>query len=210
MHGQLITKYQLRKLSVDDLDTVFDFSRGIYESSDKYPDFTLSPLNLADDSIKQQQRREFFQSFLMPSEFNNYSIRQCYAMTDASGRILTIVGIRRWSHMPSWSISWLLSRDAGLRFINTFRHNVRLLCELNEQISCNEFYVTYPASREEAYSRIMMEFRKRYYTFVETTIPAGERSPYSFIHKLLGGQLYSHDMTVRRYILRRPDTEYRE
>jgi hypothetical protein len=71
----------------------------------------------------------------------------------------------------------------------------------------NEFYVTYPSTREAAYSKIMLPVRERYFTFVECIVPKNERHPYGFIHELMGGALHPHDMSFRRYILRRDHTE---
>jgi hypothetical protein len=71
----------------------------------------------------------------------------------------------------------------------------------------NEFYVTYPSSRESAYSKIMLPVRERYFTFIECVVPKNERHPYGLIHELMGGVLHTHEMSFRRYILRRANTE---
>ena len=81
------------------------------------------------------------------------------------------------------------------------------LCNIHESAGMNEFYVTYPTEREEAYSRIMLPFREKYYSFIEATIPNRTCSPYNLIHELMGQTLHPHDMNLRRYILRRADTE---
>jgi hypothetical protein len=177
--------------------------KAIYENTDpdKYPDFKVS--NDIDDTEK---RTKFFSAFMLPSEFNNYNIRQSYALVDENGTYIAAVGVKRWAHMPSWSLSWLLSPMMGARFIPIFRIIIEELCKVHEAARMNEFYVSYPASREAAYSKIMLPFREKYYSFVECTISANTRSHYSFIHELMGHALHPHDMNLRRYILRRENT----
>lgn len=186
------------------LPGLIDFAESIYENTDpdKYPDFRVS--NDIDDTGK---RRKFFTAFVLPSEFNNHNIRQAYALVDSDGVYQAAVGVKRFSHLPSWSLSWLLSPRQGVRFIPLFRNIMEHLFKLHEDAGITEFYVSYPSSREAAYSKIMLPFRDRYYSFVECTIPAMTRSPYGFIHELMGFSLHPHDMNLRRYILRRPNTE---
>lgn len=197
-------QYSLVPLTLNELSGLVEFAEGIYENTDpdKYPDFKIS--NDVDDAEK---RKKFFSAFMLPSEFNNYNIRQCYALVDEKGTYIAAVGVKRWAHMPSWSLSWLLSPMMGARFIPIFRAIIEELCKVHEAAGMNEFYVSYPASRESAYSKIMMPFREKYYSFVECTIEANTRSHYSFIHELMGHALHPHDMNLRRYILRRENTE---
>ena len=100
-----------------------------------------------------------------------------------------------------------MSPSIGARFIPIFRILVKELCEFHEAAGMNEFYVTYPSTREAAYSKIMLPVRERYFTFIECVVPKNERHPYGFIHELMGGTLHPHDMSFRRYILRRENTE---
>jgi hypothetical protein len=176
----------------------------IYKGTDpdKYPDFRISA-----DIDSEVKFKKFFSAFLLPSHFVNYNIRQAYALINEDGSYEALVGVRRYSHLPSWSVGWLLSPRTGVRFIPTFRNVMEQLCQLHENAGMNEFYVTYPTSREEAYSKIMLPFRERYYSFVETTIPAKTYSPYGLIDELMGQALHPHDMNMRRYILRRAGTE---
>jgi hypothetical protein len=193
-------EYYLQELSDCDLSMIEDYANDIYQTSaDNYPEFAL---NLSRDLTSQEQRREFFQAFVMPACYNNYNIRQAYCLKQED-KIISIVGVRRWTHWPSWSVSWLLSKNVGLEFVTTFRQLIQQLCQVHESAGMNEFFVSYPTNREAAYSRIMLPFRKRYHTFIETTVKSGERSPYSFIHQLLGERLYQYDMNLRRYILQR-------
>lgn len=198
MPGRLIP------LTMDHLNGLVDFAESIYADTDpdKYPDFRVS--NDIDDEIKRQK---FFKAFLLPSTFNDHNIRQAYALVDENGVYQAAIGVKRFSHTPSWSLSWLLSPRQGMRFIIVFRKIMELLFEIHEQVGITEFYVSYPSSRETAYSKIMLPFREKYYSFVECTIPANTRSPYGFIHELMGFSLHPHDMNLRRYILRRPNTE---
>jgi len=195
---------RLVPLTLDHLEQLVTFALDIYENTDpdKYPDFKIS--NDIDDDIKF---RKFFMTFLRPSSFINFNIRQVYALEDENGQWIAAVGVRRYNVMPSWSVSWLLSPRVGVRFIPTFREIMEQLCVIHENAGLNEFFVTYPASRCEAYSKIMLPFRERYYTFVECMVPAKSRSPYALIHDLMGSTLHPHDMDLRRYILRRPNTE---
>ena len=191
-------------LTVEHLPALLEFATHIYENTepDKYPDFRVSAD--VDDAGKNSK---FFSAFLLPGEFNNSNIRQAYALMDSNGVYQAAVGVKRFSHLPSWSVAWLLSPRQGIYFISTFRQTMKLLFELHENAGMYEFYVSYPSTREAAYSKIMLPFRERYYSFVECTIPANTRSPYGFIHELMGQSLHPHDMNLRRYILRRPNTE---
>lgn len=194
----------LKKLDINDLDLLVDFNLSIYENVDpnKYPDFKI-----ANDISERAQAEKFFRAFLLPSSFNDFNIRQVYAVVDEDGIYQAAVGVRRWDHLPSWSVGWLLSPRKGHQFISIFRQTIELLCKVHEDAGMNEFFVSYPESREPAYSKIMLPFRERYYSFVECTVPAKERSPYGFIHELMGSTLHPHNMNLRRYILRRPNTE---
>jgi hypothetical protein len=195
---------RLIPLSIDNLDDLVKFALDIYENTDpdKYPDFKIS--NDINDKVKFTK---FFMTFMRESHFVNYNIRQVYALADDDGNWIAAVGVRRYGHMPSWSISWLLSPRVGVKFIPTFREIIGELCKIHEEAGQNEFFVTYPTSREEAYSKIMLPFRENYYTFVECTVPAKTRSPYALIFELMGSTLHPHDMNLRRYILRRPNTD---
>ena len=195
---------RLVPLTSEHLGQLVKFALDIYENTDpdKYPDFKIS--NDIDDEIKF---RKFFMTFLRPSSFVNSNIRQVYALEDENGQWIAAIGVKRHNVMPSWSVSWLLSPRVGVRFIPTFREIMDQLCIIHENAGQNEFFVTYPASRCEAYSKIMLPFRERYYTFVECMVPAKSRSPYAFIHELMGSTVHPHDMHLRRYILRRPNTE---
>jgi hypothetical protein len=186
------------------LTGLVNFADGIYKNADpdKYPDFRISA-----DIDDHAKRTKFFSAFLVPSSFNDYNIRQAYAFVNDDGEYQAAVGVRRWGHMPSWSVGWLLSPSLGVRFIPMFRKIMDELCKIHEAAGMNEFYVTYPTSREAAYSKIMLPFRDRYYSFVECTLPAKTVSPYGFIHSLMGSTIHPHDMNLRRYILRRENTE---
>jgi hypothetical protein len=195
-----LESYELRPLMIEDLPTIERYADNIYLNNNKrYPDFAL---NLSKDLTDQQSRCEFFSAFLMPASYHDFNIRQAYCLK-YHDETIAIVGVRRWTHWPSWSVSWLLSKNNGLEFIKYFRILIQHLCSVHEQANMNEFFVTYPSSKESAYSRIMFPFRNKYQTFVETTISAGQRSPYQFIHQLAGERLYQHDINVRRYILKR-------
>ena len=195
--------YTLKPLEFSDLDFTVATALKIYEKSDpdKYPEFKIT-----NDTDRATRFQKFFRMFLIPSEFNNHNIRKAFGLF-RDDECICLVGVRRWGHLPSWSISWLLSPSIGPRFIPIFRILVQELCEFHEAAGMNEFYVTYPSTREAAYSKIMLPVRERYFTFVECVVPKNERHPYGFIHELMGGTLHPHEMSFRRYILRRENTE---
>jgi len=195
--------YTLKPLEFSDLDFTVETALKIYENSDpdKYPDFKIT-----NDVDRATRFQKFFRMFLIPSEFNNHNIRKAFGLF-RDDECICLVGVRRWGHLPSWSISWLLSPSIGARFIPIFRVLMKELCDFHEAAGMNEFYVTYPSNREAAYSKIMLPIRERYFTFIECVVPTNERHPYGFIHELMGGTLHPHDMTFRRYILRRDNTE---
>lgn len=194
----------LIRMTADDLPGLVAFADHIYENTkpDKYPDFKIS--NDIDNTVK---RTKFFSAFMLDPSFVDYDVRQCYAVVNESGEYLAAVGAKRWGHMPCWSLGWLLSPAIGMKFVPIFRTIVQELCAIHEAAGLNEFYVSYPTSRCAAYSKIMLPFRERYYSFVECTVPARTRSYYSFVHELMGQAIHPHDMNLRRYILRRENTE---
>lgn len=195
--------YTLKPLEFSDLDFTVATALKIYENSDpdKYPEFKIT-----NDVDRETRFKKFFRMFLIPSEFNNHNIRKAFGLFK-DDECICLVGVRRWGHLPSWSISWLLSPSIGARFIPIFRILVKELCDFHEKAGMNEFYVTYPSTREAAYSKIMLPIRERYFTFVECVVPKNERHPYGFIHELMGGTLHPHEMSFRRYILRRDNTD---
>jgi hypothetical protein len=196
--------YSLIELGSDDLPNLLNFAEQVYQDKtlEKYPEFRFS--TDVDDAGK---RKKFFGAFVLPEHFANHNIRQAFALVDENGNYLAAAGVTRFEHWPSWAVSWLLSPAAGAKFIPLFRAIMQELCKRHEAIGFNEFFVTYPSSREAAYSKIMLPFREKYYTFVECSVAAKQRSPYSFIFSLMGQTLHPHEMNLRRYILRRANTE---
>lgn len=197
--------YSLIKLDQSRLEELLDFAQYVYANksdNNSYPEFKITA-----DIDDAGTRKKFYSAFVLPAEFENNNIRQAYAVVNEAGEFQAAVGVRRFEFWPCWSVSWLLSPKNGAQFIRMFRTIMHLLTEMHESIGFNEYFVTYPSSREAAYSKIMLPFRERYYTFVECTLPANTRSPYGFIHTLMGLGLHPHDMNLRRYILRRPNTE---
>lgn len=192
-------RYRLVTLTAEHLDEVAIFSDEIYkEHNNKYPAFSTS--NSVDN---KDTRKDFIKLFLLPSTFVNYNIRQAYALVDDDGFYHIIVGIARFSNMPTWSLSWILSKGTGAQFIVLFRALITELIAIHEGLGLNEFFVSYPADREQLYSRILFFLRKRYYTFVETTVKKHTFSQYSQINQLIGLQLPKYDTNIRRYILKR-------
>lgn len=195
-------QYSIKPLDHDQLEVVTKLANEIYNGldEDKYPDFRVGY-----DINAEENREKFFGMFMLPAHFIGFTQRRAYGVFDENNQLISAVGVRRYDHMPCWSLSWLLSPKIGAKFIPLFRFMVDELCKIHEAAGFNEFLVTYPANREEAYSRIMLFMRERYFTFVETTIPAKTVSQFGFIHELMGKTLHPHDMNLRRYILRRPD-----
>lgn len=197
-------QYSLNLLEHSSLPLIVELANEIYNSEhttdDRYPKFQVGML--LDDS---DNREKFFSMFVLPPQYAGFTQRRAYGVYDSNNVLIAAVGVRRYDHLPSWSISWLLSPKTGAKFIALFRYIVEQLCQIHEAAGMNELFVTYPAHREEAYSRIMLFMRERYFTFVETTISAKTLSPYKFIVELVGQTLQPYDVNVRRYILRRPD-----
>ncbi len=195
-------QYSIKPLNHDQLDVVTKLANEIYNGldEDKYPDFRVGY-----DINAEENREKYFGMFMLPPHFIGFTQRRAYGVFDENNQLISAVGVRRYSHMPCWSVSWLLSPKIGAKFIPLFRFMVDELCKIHEAAGFNELLVTYPSSREEAYSRIMLFMRERYFTFVETTIPAKTASSFGFIHELAGKTLHPHDINLRRYILRRED-----
>jgi hypothetical protein len=196
--------YRLIEIDSDNLSSLLEFAELVYQNidTDKYPEFRFS--TDIDDAGK---RKKFYKAFTLPSSFANHNIRQAFALVDDNGEYVIAAGVTRFENWPSWSVAWVLSPRNNFKFIACFRELMSQLACLHESIGFNEFFVTYPSSRESAYSKIMLPFREKYYTFVECTVPAKERSPYGFIYSLMGQTLHPHDMSLRRYILRRQNTD---
>jgi len=196
--------YSLITLDQSKLPLLLNFDQYVFSNKNinDYPDFRLTA-----DIDDTEKRKRYYSAFVLPAKFENNNIRQAYAVVDERGKTWAAVGVRRFEHWPCWSVSWLLSAQSGIRFIHIFRTIMQLLCKLHESLGFNEFLVTYPSSREAVYSKIMLPFREKYYTFIECTLPAKTRSPYSFIHTLMGQVLHPYEMNLRRYILRRPNTD---
>jgi hypothetical protein len=195
-------QYSIKPLDHDQIGAVTKLANEIYNGldEDKYPDFRVGY-----DINAEENREKYFTMFMLPSHFVGFNQRRAYGVFDDNDRLISAVGVRRYDHFPCWSLSWLLSPKIGARFIPLFRFIVDELCKIHETAGFNELLVTYPSSREEAYSRIMLFMRERYFTFVETTIPAKTVSAFGFIHELSGKTLHPHDINLRRYILRRED-----
>lgn len=194
----------MKPLGHQDLEQVTTLASSIYDHADpeRYPEFRVGS-----DINAEKNREQFFSMFMLTPEYADFNQRRAFGVYDSEGIMIAAVGVRRYSHTPSWSLSWLLSPSLGARFIPLFRFIVNELCQIHERAGMNEFYVTYPAEREEAYSRIMLFMRERYFTFVECTLPAKTQSHYSLIRELMGFTVHPHDMNFRRYILRRSDME---
>jgi hypothetical protein len=195
-------QYHLKALEDTSLPMVLSLASEIYNGvdEDKYPDFRVGY-----DINAESNREKFFSMFMLSPAYIGFTQRRSYGVFDENETLIAAVGVRRYDHFPCWSLSWLLSPKIGARFIPLFRFIVDELCKIHEAAGINELLVTYPASREEAYSRIMLFMRERYFTFVETTVKEKTASPYEFIHELLGKTLHPHDMNLRRYIRRRED-----
>ncbi len=195
-------QYYLKPLEHAQLHQVLTLATEIYNGvdDDKYPDFRVGY-----DINAEENREKFFSMFMLDPKFKGFTQRRAYGVFDETEKLIAAVGVRRYDHFPCWSLSWLLSPKIGARFIPLFRFIVDELCKIHENAGINEFLVTYPSSREEAYSRIMLFMRERYFTFIETTVAEKTASPYEFIHELLGKTLHPHSMNLRRYILRRSD-----
>ena len=199
-----MSNFELKLLANQDIGLVTDLASKIYEgeNSEKYPEFRMGhDLNL------EKEREKYFTAFMLPERFKNFNQRRAYGIYQ-DDKLVSAVGVRRHqAPFPSWSFSWLLSPSIGARFIPMFRFIIEELTKVHEAAGMNEYFVTYPEEREEVYSRIMLFMRERYFTFVECTVEKGTVSPYPFIRELMGITVPTYNMNLRRYILRRENTE---
>ena len=144
-----------------------------------------------------------FELFLVPEDVGGHEWRRTLGVFDDNGQLIMVAGIRRMQHQPVWLLSFVLSSLKNIAMVRTFRDMIMHLCDFHENIGINEFAVASPAGREESYRKIMRFLRERYITWVECTIPAGERSPWPTYHSMLGFAIHSYDVNLRRYIKRR-------
>ena len=160
-----------------------------------------NPKNTYPVALKPDSR--MFDFFLVPESVSGHEWRKTLGVFDDSGNLLMAAGIRRMQHQPVWLLSYVLSSQKNIGMVRAFRDMIIFLCDYHEQIGINEFAVASPVGREESYRKIMRFLRERYITWVECTIPAGERSPWSVYHSMLGYTIHNYDVNLRRYVKRR-------
>lgn len=188
-------QYNMKWLDMEHLDSVKELSASSYSNpKDTYP-----------VALKPDSR--MFELFLVPESQGGHEWRKTLGVFDADGNMIMAAGIRRMQHQPVWLLSFVLSSQKNVGMVRAFRDMIVFLCDYHEQIGINEFAVASPAGREESYRKIMRFLRERYITWVECTIPAGERSPWPIYHSMLGYAIHSYDVNLRRYIKRRDRME---
>ena len=184
-------QYNMRWLDQDSLLDIHGLSAASYANpKDTYP-----------VALKPDSR--MFELFLVPDTVGGHEWRKTLGVFDQDGKLVMAAGIRRMQHQPVWLLSFVLSSLKSSAMVRAFRDMIMFLCDFHESIGINEFAVASPAGREEGYRKIMRFLRERYVTWVECTIPAGERSPWPVFHSMLGYAIHTYDVNLRRYVKRR-------
>lgn len=200
--------FTLKLLDSTHKQEVYDLADKIYANEKLATEKAYPGFRIGYDVDKDAERYRYFSMFMLEPKFKDFNLRRCYGAYDNNDNLIAVLGVRRHNEtFPAWSFCWILSPHIGARFIVMFRQIIDQLCKIHEEAGMKEFYVTYPADREEVYSKIMLPLRERYYTFVETTVKRGEISAYPFVTELIGRIVQPYDINLRRYILRRENTE---
>ena len=189
----------MKWLDMSNLDEIQALAQQTYANpKDTYP-------------VALQPDSRMFELFLVPESISGHEWRKTLGVYDADGNLIMVAGIRRMQYQPVWLLSFVLSNQKNIAMVRTFRDMIMALCDYHESIGINEWYVSSPGGREESYRKIMRFLRERYITWVETTIPAGTRSPWPVYHSMLGYAIHNFDVNLRRYVKRRermePDEE---
>lgn len=191
-------RYTMKWLDIKSLDAINELASSSYANpKDTYP-VALKPNSV------------MFPFFLVSEDVTGHEWRKTLGVFDENGNMLMVAGIRRMQHQPVWLLSYVLSSQKNIGMVRAFREMITFLCDYHESIGINEFAVASPAGREESYRKIMRFMRDRYVTWVECTIPAGERSPWPVFHSMLGYSIYNYDINLRRYVKRRDRMEIDE
>ena len=181
----------IRWLRYQERDLIKDLACEIYtHKKENYP------VNLAGNS-------EVYDLFLLSPTTIGWESRRVAVAVDETGKIHAAVGVRELHAMPAWLLSWTLSSVSSASFIKVWKKMIKFLCEHYEAKGINEMYVVNPVDREEAYRRLMLFMRDKYWTFIETTVNHGNRCNYSLYYAFMGYTAYTYDINIRRYILKR-------
>ena len=189
-------QYHIRWITHNDADNVMALSKHIYETDkESYP----TNLNVSNPNILSA----FFVSEDITGSYN----RRAIGIFDDNQRLVAATGTRKMDFIPVWVLSWTLSSIKTAQFGSIWQKQLGMLTDDFESQGINEFYVVSPASRELAYKKMMRFMRKRYWTFAELNISAGTKPSHGLHWIIMGNQLYSYDINIRRYILKRGDND---
>lgn len=184
----------MKWLSFEERHLVAELAEIVYQDpKSSYPRI-LDPAQKKDNPIYY---------FLVPDTVTGHTSRRILGVFDPTGRMVMAIATRSIDYAPVWMISWTLSSLKSAAFIGAWQAAMQHLVKCFEQIGLNEFYVVSPVSKEAIYRRLMAPLRERYWTFVETTIQSNHVAPFGLHWLIMGQHLYSYDLHLRRYILRR-------
>jgi len=189
-------QYHIRWITKDDADKVIELSRYVYDhDKESYP----TNLNVSNPNI--------LSAFFMPDDVTGSHNRRAIGIFDENENLVAATGTRKMDFIPIWVLSWTLSKIKTAQFSNVWKDQLEMLTEDFERQGINEFYVVSPTTRELAYKKMMRFMRKRYWTFAELTIKAGTKPMHGLHWIIMGNQLYTYDINIRRYILKRGDND---
>lgn len=188
--------YNLKWLTYADADMIQSLSNQVYNTDKSAYQTSLNT-----------NRSDIFNIFLTPSNVINANQRRILGVFDHNGQLVQVTGVRQLKSSPAWVLSLTLSNLRNYTFVKIWKMQLQFLCSYFEHMNYNEFYVTNPATLEETYRYVTKFMRQRYWTFVEATVPATTKAEFSLHYNILGYQSYSHDMNIRRYILKRDNND---
>jgi len=184
-------QFSVKWLDYSDRHVIKDIAKSVYTKPSH-----LYPTNLSGDS-------PLYNYFLVPPSVIGSDQRKVAVIVNSNGEPVVATGVRELGNIPAWLLSWTVSSISSMSFVAAWRQTLNFTTAYYESKSINEFYVVSPVEREEAYSRMTSFMRNRYWTFVEQTIPKGTRPTHSLYHTITGNILYTYDINIRRYILKR-------
>lgn len=190
-------QYNMKWLSFKDIPTIMELSTLIYSNEkDTYP-INLKPAD------NYNEFTNIINVFLSPDDYLGSNQRSVLGVFDDSNTLIMAIGIRKLLVTPTWLLSWAISSVKTASFIKIWRDSVTFICNTMELNNINEFFVVSHAEKEKVYEKLMRFLRTRYWTFTEIKMPKGKKTDYSFYWAIMGYQLYSYDINIRRYILKR-------
>lgn len=190
-------QYNIKWLSFKDIPAIMELSKLIYSNEkDTYP-VNLKPAD------NYNEFTNIINIFLVPDTYLGSDQRSVLGVFDEENMLIMAIGVRKLLVTPTWLLSWAISNIKTAQFIKIWRDSLNFICDTMELHGINEFFVVSPAEKEKVYEKLMRFLRDRYWTFTEIKIPRGRKTEYNVYWAIMGYQLYSYDINIRRYILKR-------